>query len=341
MQISKGNIAESNVFSKLVSRLGIMQSSSGGVLIVIFILMVGLSLTTKDFFTLANFNVIIRNFSIGATVGLAQMVIIAIGGMNLAVGAIGGLVGIIAGGLMDKLGFSPLFAIPIGLLAGMICGFWDGWVITRFGVSGVTSFLVTLAGGSLFTGMTLGITRVMPFYNLPASFRLIGNLKIGGLPLLLFIMLVVAIAVDLLFRKLGLGRQILAVGGNIKAAELSGVPVNRVVLTAFILSGLLSGIAAILLVARLGSAQVDVGSDWLLTSFAAPIIGGTRMAGGKVTVIGTVLGAILLALISNGLVFLNVSIYWAAFIQGLTILTAVVIDRIRTLSGERLERRLS
>ena len=208
MQIPKGNISESNNFSKQVRRLGILQSSSGGVLIVIFIIMVGLSLSTKDFLTLANFNVIIRNFSIGALVGLAQMVIIAIGGMNLAVGAIGGLVGIIAGGLMDKLGFSPFIAIPVGLLAGMICGFWDGWVITRFGVSGVTSFLVTLAGGSLFTGMTLGVTRVNPFYHLPASFRLIGNFKIGGLPLLLFIMLVVAIAVDFLFRKLALGRQI-------------------------------------------------------------------------------------------------------------------------------------
>ena len=117
--------------------------------------------------------------------------------------------------------------------------------------------------------------------------------------------------------------------------------VNRVVLTAFILSGLLSGIAAILLVARLGSAQVDVGSDWMLASFAAPIIGGTRMSGGKVTVIGTVFGAILLALISNGLVFLNVSIYWTAFVHGVIILSAVGIDRIRTLSCERLERRLS
>ena len=169
-------------------------------------------------------------------------------------------------------------------------------------------------------GMTLGVTRANPFYNLPSSFRLIGNFKVGGLPLLLFIMLVVALAVDLLFRKLGLGRQILAVGGNLKAAELSGVPVNRIVLIAFMLSGLLSGIAAILLIARLGSAQVDVGSDWMLASFAAPIIGGTRLAGGKITVVGTLLGSILLALISNALVFLNIDVYWTVFIQGLIIL---------------------
>jgi ribose transport system permease protein len=338
MEIPKEN--GSRDFLKQIRRIGIFQSSSGGILIVILLLGAVLSLTTKDFFTMTNFNVLVREFSITVIVGLAQMVIISIGGMNLAVGAIGGLVGALIGGLMDRLGISPLIAIPLGCLAGMICGLWNGWVITRLGYSGVTSFLVTLAGASLFTGATLGITRANPFYNIPKSFVKIGNFNLFGISGLLFIMLVIAFMVDFLFRKLGLGKQLLAVGGNIKAAGLSGIPVNRVVLMAFIISGLLSAAAAILLVARLGSAQVDVGSDWMLASFAAPILGGCRLAGGKVTIVGTVLGGILLALIGNGIVFLNLNIYWTVFIQGLIILGAVGLDRIRSLSSAGLERSL-
>lgn len=341
MEIAKENDSGSSGFLQQIRRMGILQSSSGGILIVILVIATILSLTTKDFFSMTNFNVLVRGFSITIIVGLAQMVVIAIGGMNLAVGAIGGLVGALIGGLMDKLGVSPIIAIPIGCLAGMICGLWDGWVITRLGVSGVTSFLVTLAGGSLFTGATLGITRANPFYNIPNSFKIIGNFNVFGISGLLFIMLVIAFIVDLLFRRFGLGRQILAVGGNIRAASLSGINVNRVTIIAFMISGLLSAAAAILLTARLGSAQVSVGSDWLLASFAAPIIGGTRLAGGKVTVIGTVLGGILLTMIGNGIIFLNLSIYWTVFIQGLIIMGAVGLDRIRTISAENLERSLS
>jgi ribose transport system permease protein len=190
----------------------------------------------------------------------------------------------------------------------------------------------------VLTGINLGITKANPFYNLPSSFRAIGSMKIVGVPLLLFLMLALAIALALMFRYLGLGRQILALGGNITAAELSGVPINKVVIASHVLCGVLAAVAAILLTSRLGSAQPDVGKDWLLPSFAAPIIGGTRLAGGKVSVVVAVLGAILLALISNGLVFLNIDVYWNQFIQGIIILSAVGLDRVRTISAERLER---
>ena len=113
---------------------------------------------------------------------------------------------------------------------------------------------------------------------------------------------------------------------------------NRVVITAHILSGLLAASAGILLVSRLGSAHPDVGKDWMLASFAAPIIGGTRLAGGKVSIVGAVLGAILLALIADGLIFLKIDIYWNTLIQGLIILGAVGLDRLRMISAEHLER---
>ncbi len=195
---------------------------------------------------------------------------------------------------------------------------------------------MTLASGSVFTGITVGISKANPFYNLSPCVQ-VDRLDEGsaGCPLLLFIMLMIAVILHFVMAYLGVGRQMLAIGGNIRAAEFSGIPVNRAVILSHVLSGLLAGFAAILLISRLGSAQPDVGKDWMLASFAAPIIGGTRLAGGKVSVVGAVLGAVLLALISNGLVFLNISIYWNTFIQGMIILAAVGVDRLRTVSAER------
>ncbi len=263
------------------------------------------------------------------------MVIIGIGGMNLSVGSLGGLVCIITANLMIVYRVPTPLAILAGLVTGALCGLFNGWIITRMGVSGAVSFLVTLASGSVFTGIVLGITKSFPYYNLPEQFRYLGNANIQGVPLMFFIMLFIAVLVDIVFRRMKIGRQILCIGGNIKVAELTGVPVNRVVIISHMLCGVLAGAAAILLISRLGFADPNVGQDWLLGSFAAPIIGGTLLSGGKVSVVGVILGAILLALITNGLVFLNLSVYWNTFIQGLIILGAVGLDRARMLSTQR------
>lgn len=335
-------IASSNIHGRSnrwnLRGANLLQNSASGVLAVILIIVLFLGVTTKEFISLVNFRVVAEIVSTTAIVGMAQMVIIGLGGMNLSVGAIGGLASVVAGGLMAAMNLPPWLATLGGLAVGMLCGAFNGFLIVRLGVSGVTSFLVTLASASVFTGFILGITQSVPFYNLPAGFTYVGNTQVFGVPLMLGVMTVVALLVGFLFNRLGLGRQILAIGGNIKAAELSGVPISRVVLTAHVISGLLAASAGILLVSRLGSAHPDVGKDWMLASFAAPIIGGTRLAGGKVSVFGAVLGAILLALIANGLVFLNIDIYWNTFIQGLIILGAVFLDRLRSVSAERLER---
>ena len=313
----------------------LLRSSSAGVLVAILILVTFLSLTTRNFVSMTNLAVLCEIVATSAIVGMAQMVILGSGGMNLSVGSIGGLVCIITAGLMTVFGVPTPLAILVGLVIGALCGLFNGWIITRMGVSGAVQFLVTLASGSVFIGIVLGITKSFPFYNLPEQFTFLGNANIQGVPVMFFIMLLIAILVDVVFRRMKIGRQILCVGGNIKVAELTGVPVNRVVIIAHMISGTLAGAAAILLISRLGSADPNVGQDWLLGSFAAPIIGGTLLAGGKVSVVGAFLGAILLALITNGLVFLNLSVYWNTFIQGLIILGAVGLDRARMLSTQR------
>jgi ribose transport system permease protein len=255
--------------------------------------------------------------------------------MDLSVGAIGGLAPVVVGGLMQGMGISPALAIPAGLLLGTFGGALNGILVVRTGLS---AFIVTLASASVFTGFNLGITSGQPFYFLPAGFKEIGSWTLAGVPGLLLLMLAIAIVLWFVFSRVGIGRQILAVGANLRAAELGGVPVNRVRIVVHALAGFLAASAGIILTARIGVAQPSIGNDWLLSSFAAPIIGGTLLSGGYLSVPGVVAGALLLTLVANGLIHLNIDPYWTQLFSGLMILGAGGIDRLRTLNLHRLER---
>ncbi len=319
--------------------LSIAKSNTFGVLVIVLFISLAMSFMKPEFSTVANFNVIVRSVSVMAIVGLTQMVILGMGGMNLSVGAIGGLAGVIVGGFMVNMNWPIALAVVAGLVVGAICGLMNGYFINRIqDVSSklnVPSFLVTLASASVFTGINLGITRAVPIYGLPESFISFGRMTVGGVSVLPFVSIPVVLAVGFIIHKTFIGRQILAVGGNSRAAVLSGISINRVTIICNILSGILAAIAGMLVLARLGSAQPTVGSEWLLFSFAAPLIGGTKLEGGQVNISGTVLGAILLALVANSLVHLQVSVYWTTFVHGLIIVAAVGIERIRTIRAEK------
>ena len=233
------------------------------------------------------------------------------------------------------MGVSPFVAILAGLLLGATAGAINGILVVRTGLS---AFIVTLATASVFTGINLGLTAGKPFYYLPESFKALGAWTLAGIPGLLFVMLAIATALWFLFSRVGLGRQILAVGANPRAAELAGVSVNRCRVIVHALAGFLAASAGIILTARLGIAQPSIGNEWLLSSFAAPIIGGTLLSGGFLSVPGVVAGALLLTLVSNGLIQLNIDPYWTQLFSGLIILAAGGIDRLRALNVERIER---
>lgn len=298
-----------------------------------------LMITTTSFATPQNFEVLARGVAVTSMVGLAQMVVLAAGGLNLSVGATGALVAVVTGALLNSYGLPSPIATLVGLTAGTLSGALNGIVIVRTGIS---PFIVTLASGSIFTGIALGVTESVPYYRLPSDFAALGNTSFIGIPLIFVVAIVLAGLLGLVFRYLSLGRQILAFGANPRAAELAGVSTGRLQVVVYALSGFLASCASILLIARLGSADPTIGFDWLLPSFAVPIIGGARLAGGSVSVLGAVLGAVLLGTLANGLVQWNVSIFYVQLLSGLIILAAGGIDRIRQLSGEialRAERR--
>ena len=267
-------------------------------------------------------------------IGFAQMVVLATGGMNLAVGSIGVCAVMTAGTLMQTLGLPVPVAVAGALALGGGLGWLNGFAIVR---SGVNSFVITLASANLFSGAMLILTKAVPLNALPPEVGAIGRLKLAGLvsPLLV-VAIVIGAALFVLYRYSTLGRRILAAGANPRAAAMSGVPVNRVIVVSHTLSGVLAAVAGMMVVARLGAAMPAVGGeDWLLPSFLGPVLGGTLLSGGFVSVIGTVLGALLVSTIRSGLLVLQIGTFWLQLFLGLILLFAVLVDRYRGLYVER------
>jgi ribose transport system permease protein len=301
-----------------------------GLAVAILIGAVVLAMLSPNFLTEFNLYVMLRSFCVGLLVGFAQMVTLGVGQMNIAVGALGGLVAIAFGGMMEKLGLPIAAAAPLALAIGAAGGLINGLLTVRTGING---FIITLATASAFTGINLGITESIPFYKMPAALVAFGERHVGIFPYLLVAPLIVAASLGLFFARTVRGRQLLAFGGNAQAAELSGISREKVVVLAHVLSGTLAAIAAVLAVAQLGSAQPTIGADWLLLSFAAPIIGGAALTGGYISVLGTMFAVILIALIENGLVLAKVDPYWVQFLLGALILAAVGLNRWRAVSA--------
>lgn len=292
---------------------------------------------TEGFTSQFNIYSVGRLVSILIVVGLSQMVVIGIAGMNLAVGAMGGVVAMFLGWLMEQWGIPWPLAIVLAVGFGGLLGAVNGILIVKTGISG---FVITLGTAGVFSGAMYILTKVEAFRILPQGFLDFGKVKIFGFisPLVLM-MLAVVVLLFIGYRSTTFGRQMLAVGANARAARVSGVPVERIVVLAHVLSGALAGLAGIMLVLRIGSAIPSIGTagggDWLLPSFAAPAIGGTLLAGGSVSVVGTFFGGLLLGSIENGLTLLNTPGFWVQLSTGLVLLIAVILDRARTVAVER------
>jgi ribose transport system permease protein len=307
---------------------GLLVVEWSGLLVAIVIGSLALAFVSPNFLTEFNIYVMLRSFCVGLLVGFAQMVTLGVGQMNIAVGAIGGLVAICFGGMMEVWGLPIAAAVPLALLIGVVAGAINGLLTVRTGING---FIITLATASAFTGINFGITKSIPFYKMPPLLVAFGEQRFFAFPYLLIAPLIVAAVLWLFFARTVPGRQLLAYGGNAQAAELSGISRERVIVLSHVLSGLLAAIAAVLAVAQLGSAQPSIGSDWLLLSFAAPIIGGAALTGGSISVVGTIFAVVLIALIENGMVLVNVDPYWVEFLLGALILAAVWLNRWRAV----------
>jgi ribose transport system permease protein len=296
-----------------------------GLFAIVLVASVGMAVAAPAFLSTYNVYVVLRDVAITLLVALSQLIVLAVGQMNLSLGMIGGLVVVISGGMMEVWHVPIEIAMAVGLLLGAFLGLVNGLLITR---TGINSFIVTIATSSIFLGLNYGLTNAKPFYHMPKEFVAFGQARIGSFPHIGFITIFVTILIAVFINRMVPGRQILAVGGNLNAAETSGVPVNRVVVSAHVISGVIAAAAGLLLMARLGQAQPSIGQNWLLPSFAAPIIGGVALSGGSVSIVGTVLAAFFVSIIQDALVILNTDPYYYQFLLGVLILGAVGLDRL-------------
>ena len=301
-------------------------STQGGLLLVVIAVWVAFAITTSGFLSSFNLFTLSRDVAVFTMTGFAQMVVLATGQMNLAVGSIAGAAAICAGFLMQAAGVPAPLAIAAAVVLAGLLGWVNGFLVVR---TGINSFIITLAMGSVIFGALVLITKAQAYNQVPAAFTGLGTHGYAWLSTLFVVTLAVTALLFLLFRESLLGRYLLALGANDRAARASGVPVTRVTQIAHVVSGLLAGVAGVMAAAQLSSALPSIGADYVLPSFLAPILGGTLLSGGEVAVLGTLLGGILVETIADGLNLLQVSGFWVQFFQGLILLGAVGLDRLR------------
>lgn len=281
-----------------------------------------MTVAAPGFGTVYNLYVLLQAFSLMTLVALSQLIVISVGQMNVSAPAIGALGAIGVGGLMQVYGLPPLLAGAVAVAFGALAGALNGAVII---VTGISSFVITLASSSLLHGLVFALTKAQPFYDLPASFKAFGTARWSALPAIAPLAALVLLAFWLFFRRLPLGRDVLAVGASEQGARLGRIPVARVKLLCQALSGALAALAGVLTAARLQTAWPTVGESWLLPSFAAPIIGGAALTGGRVSILGLALGVAVITLTENALLLFDVDPFWFQLLVGLLLLAAVLV----------------
>jgi ribose/xylose/arabinose/galactoside ABC-type transport system permease subunit len=294
-----------------------------GLLFVILLVGLGLTLTTDTFLSLANLTNVARQVSINGILAVGVTFVLLTAGVDLSLGSVVALSGVACATFAHP-GDHPVFVpIAVGLLTGAACGLVNGVLVTR---GGVAPFIVTLGMMTIARGLALIVSGGRPVANMSNELTALAG-DFLGIPIPVLCFAGVALVAWFFLRNFRLGRHIYAVGGNENAARAAGVPVERVKFFAYGLCGLLTGLAGVVLAARITTGQPNAGQAYELDAIAAVVIGGTSLAGGVGTITGTLLGVLLIGVINNGLDLLGVSSYYQAVIKGVIIVGAVWLDR--------------
>lgn len=303
--------------------------------IALFLMCLVMSLLSDKFLTVANSWNVLRQISVNVCISVGMTLVILTGGIDLSVGSILALSGAIAAGLLKfgielpaqnlLLEFTLLGGILGGILIGGLLGWFNGWTITKFKAP---PFVATLAMLTMARGFTMLYTQGFPINNVGHNFTYLGTGWLLGIPVPVWISLLVVLLAVFITKQTQLGRYIYAIGGNERAANLSGINTQRVKQIVYTLCGITAALGGLMVVARLDSAQPNAGMSYELDAIAAVVIGGTSLSGGKGSIWGTVLGAVIIGVLNNGLVLLNVSPFWQQVVKGAVILLAVILDKV-------------
>ncbi len=303
---------------------------NNGVLIVFLFICLGLSFLSPYFFTANNVLNIFRQTSIYGVIAVGMTFVILTGGIDLSVGSVLALSGMICAGLMKNNGMSPFLSAVIAILVGGGIGLLNGLLIT-FGK--IAPFVVTLGMITIARGLTLIYSGGYPVSGFSAGFREIGGGYVLGIPIPALIFVVTVIIAWYILNHTRLGRYTYAIGGNEETVKLSGVNVKFYKTMVYVIVGVASGLSALILTSRLNSAEAIAGQGYELDVIAAVVIGGTSLSGGRGSIIGTLIGALLIGVINNGMNLLGISPYFQQVVKGALIIGAVILDRLRDESN--------
>ncbi len=295
-----------------------------GLLLALIALVIILSSLSERFLTTSNIINVLRQISINAMIAFGMTVIIIGRGIDLSVGSLLAFTGVVGAYLAVNV-MPAGAAIAVVLLLGTLLGAFNGVFVAFVGIA---PFIVTLAGLTIFRGMALAFTDGRPISGLPPLFMTLGYGTFLGLPVPIWMMLAFLLITHIILRVTALGRMIYAIGGNEEAARLSGIPVRRVLLFTYAYSGLAAALASMVLTGRLNSAQPSAGVMFELDAIAAVVVGGTSLFGGRGGVFGTLVGALIIGVINNGMNLLNVPSFYQQIVKGGVILAALVIERL-------------
>src|SRR5579862_3639014 len=291
----------------------------------LIVLFVALSVASPHFLTSTNLSSVVRQTAVINIMALGMTMIIIAGGIDLSVGAIlamGGLLGAMA---MEK--GAPIFVgVVIGIVAGLGCGLINGFLTTRLKIA---PFIVTLGTLGIFRGVTLIISNGLPVHKIPAEFSFLGEGNILGVPFVLWLLVCCAVLTHLTLDHTRLGRYAFAIGSNVEAAVYAGIPVAFHTTAVYAIGGMLTGLAGMIEASRLMTGQPAAGNGYELQAIAAVVIGGGSLHGGEGSVIGTLVGAFIMGLLSNGSDLLGISPYLQQAIIGAVIILAVTLDEVR------------
>lgn len=301
-----------------------------GPMIALVLLIIVLSVLTESFFTFDNLFNVVQQSSINLIIGLGMTLVIISGGIDLSVGSVMALVGCSMALISKHWPVPPLFAIALGLLFGVLVGAFNGFVISR---TGIPDFIMTVGMLSAARGLALIITGGLPVTGLPEQVTYFGAESIGPIPVAGIVALVMAVFAWFVLKYTKLGRNAYAIGGNREAARAAGIDVKNYKVYFYAFIGLMVAVAATVQVGRIFSANPLMGARKELEVIAVVILGGTNLFGGQGTIGGTILGALIIGIIGNGLNLLNVSSFWQDFVIGTLIIVVVIIDRLRHRGG--------
>lgn len=292
-------------------------------LLIVIILFIIMTFASPYFCTPQNLLSVLLTLSLEAILAVGMVNLMISGGFDMSVGSTIGLTGGIAGIMIKNLGMPVWVGIIAAILAGGLVGLFNGSVIAKLGIP---PFVATLSSKYMANGLLLVFLGGKNIGGMPDSFTWIGQHKIGIVQMPVIYMVIFVIIGDILLRKSRFFRQNYYIGGNYKAAKLSGIHNERMMIFNYVLVGMLAGFCGMVMCARLGSASTTTGVNYEMKVITACIIGGTSMAGGEGSVLGAFLGSVLMAIITNAMTLLNVSVYWQTVVTGFTLFAAVMID---------------